>query len=95
MIVCAREECRIEFLPKTHNQKYCGAECCRVETNRRIMEKYYAKRDQRLGKTRHCDECGVTKLSRYNDSNVCGSCQIKASEESKKDILSWVTSISA
>lgn len=95
MIVCAREECHVAYEPKTHNQKYCCSECCRVETNRRIMEKYYAKRDQRLGKARYCDDCKVTKLSRYNDSHICGSCSLKNEEESKRNVLSLVMQMTA
>jgi hypothetical protein len=35
-------ECKNDFEFKTHNQKYCSQQCCRVATNKRIMEKYYA-----------------------------------------------------
>ena len=43
-MICANTECAKEFDSKTHNQKYCSDECCRVATNRRIMEKYYEKK---------------------------------------------------
>ena len=43
-MICAREECGIEFEQKTHNQKYCSDECCRIATNKRIMDKYYKKK---------------------------------------------------
>lgn len=93
--ICAREECQLEFEKNTHNQKYCGAECCRIETNRRIMEKYYARRDQRLGKVRYCDLCRTTKLSRYNDSHICGSCKMKSAEETRMNVLNMVSAIVA
>lgn len=95
MLVCAREECSEVYKPKTHNQKYCGPECCRIETNRRIMEKYYAKKDQRAGKIRLCSSCGVTRLSRYNDSRICGSCELKDQENSRKSILGMINALSA
>lgn len=75
MIKCANDGCEEEFTPSTHNQKYHSAECCRIATNRRIMEKYYAKRDQKAGKVRYCAECKTTRLSRYNDSQICGPCK--------------------
>jgi hypothetical protein len=74
LITCARDKCEERFLQKTHNQKYCSDECCRLATNKRIMEKYYARRDQRQGVPRFCKICGVTKLSRYNDGEICSSC---------------------
>jgi hypothetical protein len=75
LIICARNGCDNEFAKKTHNQKYCTDECCRLATNERIMEKYYEKRDQRQGKTRYCKVCETTRLSRYNDSQVCSPCK--------------------
>jgi hypothetical protein len=39
VMICANKECAKDFEPKTHNQKYCTDECCRIATNRRIMEK--------------------------------------------------------
>lgn len=77
MIKCARTGCEVDFQPSTHNQKYHNAECCRVATNARIMEKYYAQRDRQKGKTRFCRKCQITKLSRYNDSDTCNSCKAK------------------
>lgn len=70
---CANDGCNIEFVSKTHNQKYHDAECCRLATNRKIMEKYYARRAQRLGHKRFCMKC-ESELSRYNNANMCNSC---------------------
>lgn len=86
-LVCANEGCEITFHPKTHNQKYHNDECCRLATNKRIMEKYYAKRDQRLGKTRFCAVCGVTKLSRYNDSMICSACASRKQELANNSVV--------
>lgn len=94
MIICAREGCEVEFEPATHNQKYHDSECCRIATNRRIMEKYYAKRDQKAGKTRFCMVCKTTKLSRYNDSQVCGSCQVAPVAEANNAVAAMLLSVS-
>lgn len=94
MSICAKRGCETEYTAKTHNQKYCSAECCRVATNQRIMEKYYAKRDQKAGKARLCRKCKVTKLSRYNDSPICGACSlatISAANNAVASMLSAVT----
>ena len=72
-MICANKECLKEFDAKTHNQKYCSDECCRVATNRRIMEKYYEKKAIRNGAPRSC-KCG-NKLSRYNTGNLCSMCE--------------------
>jgi hypothetical protein len=42
-MICGNKECAKDFDAKTHNQKYCSDECCRIATNKRIMEKYYEK----------------------------------------------------
>ena len=43
-MICLNLECSKLFEPKTHNQKYCSDDCCRVATNKKIMEKYYEKK---------------------------------------------------
>ena len=93
MIICARKDCGVEFEPRTHNQKYHNAECCRIATNRRIMEKYYAKQAQRLGKERWCERCEITRLSRYNDTQICGPCSLKEVEESRRAIVSMFAAV--
>ena len=69
---CAYESCSKEFEKKTHNQKYCDADCCRKATNERIMLRYYEKRDNRRGKKRVCTDkdCNIP-LSRYNEEDYC------------------------
>ena len=64
--------CNDRFVPNTHNQKYCSAECCRVATNRRIMQRYYERKRNRQGQARVCSYKGcATRLSRYNDEERC------------------------
>lgn len=77
MNICAREDCEVEFTKKTHNQKYCTDECCRLATNSRIMVGYYKTRDRQRGVERWCEVCASTKLSRYNASDVCAACTAK------------------
>lgn len=92
--VCAREGCDDEAERKTHNQKYCSDECCRLATNQRIMEKYYARRDQRQGVARYCGDCGVTRLSRYNDSLVCGACKIQKEVAANNSVMAMISAAS-
>lgn len=93
MLTCARNGCDVEFEAKTHNQKYCGPECCRIATNKRIMEKYYDKRDRRRGKVRYCKDCEVTRLSRYNDSSVCGPCKEKKMVSINESLATMLSSV--
>lgn len=74
---CAREGCDEQYLKKTHNQKYCTDECCRLATNSRIMIGYYKTRDRQRGVERWCEVCTSTKLSRYNPSDICAACKAK------------------
>ena len=53
-MICINLECKKKFDAKTHNQKYCSDECCRVSTNKRIMEKYYEKKAIKNGALRYC-----------------------------------------
>ena len=75
-------ECKVEFEFKTHNQKYCSSQCCRVATNKRIMEKYYAKRARLRGEKRLCS-CG-RRLSMYNPEAICATC-FHQNKNNKKD----------
>ena len=92
-MICSNKECAIEFEAKTHNQKYCSDECCRVATNRRIMEKYYEKKAIRNGAPRDCKKC-KTKLSRYNTQDVCIICEKNSALKNKSKILGMIDDIS-
>lgn len=92
-MICNNKECAKEFTPKTHNQKYCSDECCRIATNRRIMEKYYEKKAIRNGAQRTCKKCD-TKLSRYNQNDVCVICERNINLESKKAIWQILNDLS-
>ena len=77
-MICAYEDCDNEFTPKTHNQKYCSDECCRVATNLKIKQKYNDDKNRKSGAERFCSTKGCkNKLSRYNPSRICTACENK------------------
>jgi len=92
-MICANTDCKKDFTPKTHNQKYCSDECCRIFTNKRIMEKYYEKKEIRAGKIRACRVC-KGQLSRYNQSNICYLCEKKNITRHKNIVLEIIDEIS-
>ena len=92
-VVCARKECATPFVKVTHNQKYCTNECCRIETNRKIMEKYHERAAIKRGKKRSCKSCG-TSLSRYNEGKICGACETRKREAHVGEAAALVGSVS-
>lgn len=90
---CARTECAKEFTKVTHNQKYCTNECCRIETNRKIMEKYHERAAIRRGKKRLCKSC-ETPLSRYNANEMCGACETTRRNENLGEAAALVAAVS-
>lgn len=92
-MICGNKDCAKEFNAKTHNQKYCSDECCRVATNKRIMEKYYEKKAIRNGAFRGCKKCKV-KLSRYNQTDLCTVCEKKINLTNKESLLGMIDEIS-
>ena len=90
-MICANKECSKEFNAKTHNQKYCSDECCRIATNRRIMEKYYEKKAIRNGALRNC-KCG-NRLSRYNVGSLCSTCEKNSSLKNKDKLKRIIDAI--
>ena len=92
VVNCARTECGKGFTKTTHNQKYCSNECCRIETNRKIMEKYHERAAIKRGKKRVCSSCG-TALSRYNEGKICGGCETKKRNENTGEANALVGSV--
>jgi hypothetical protein len=92
-MICSNKDCAKDFNPKTHNQKYCCDECCRVATNKKIMEKYYEKKAIRSGAKRECKKCG-SRLSRYNQSTVCSKCEKNSAIQNRSSILRMINDIS-
>jgi hypothetical protein len=89
---CLNIECKKDFISKTHNQKYCSDECCRIATNKRIMEKYYEKKAIKNGAPRKCKGC-VGFLSRYNNDLYCAKCIKSKSSNYKKKIMDLLDDI--
>ena len=81
-MICANSECKKDFQNKTHNQKYCSDECCRIATNKRIMDKYYEKKAIKNGAIRKCKKC-KSELSRYNSSDICSTCEKEVAVRSR------------
>lgn len=92
-MICANKECLKVFEAKTHNQKYCSDECCRVATNKKIMEKYYEKKAIRSGVKRECSICKAI-LSRYNQSKICSKCEKDNVVKHRKKIMGMINDIS-
>lgn len=92
VVNCAREECGKGFTKTTHNQKYCSNECCRIETNRKIMEKYHERAAIRRGKKRVCNVC-ETPLSRYNENKICGGCEVRKRNENLGEAAALVGAV--
>lgn len=92
-MICANKECAKVFNAKTHNQKYCCDECCRIATNKKIMEKYYEKKAIRSGAKRECKIC-KSRLSRYNQSNVCAKCEKNSAIKNRSTLLRMINDIS-
>jgi hypothetical protein len=92
-MICSNKECAKDFDAKTHNQKYCSDECCRVATNKRIMEKYYEKKAIKNGALRKCKKCSI-RLSRYNQNEICSSCEKNINLKNKNTLLGMLDEIS-
>lgn len=94
-MICAYEKCKKKFEPKTHNQKYCSDECCRIATNEKLKEKYYDKKARLAGKKRICKskDCNIV-LSRYQEQNICVRCQSKEKAKQKQEIIEMVRRVS-
>ena len=91
-MICLNSECGKDFESKTHNQKYCSDECCRVATNKRIMEKYYEKKAIKNGAPRKCKGCPGF-LSRYNSEAYCAKCIKSSHTKNKKNLMDIVNDI--
>ena len=72
---CANPNCKKPFMPRVYNAIYCNAECRKIITNQKVLQRYYDKK-ARLSSRRICEtkECN-TVLSRYNEENICESCK--------------------
>jgi hypothetical protein len=93
-VICAYEYCQKEFEPKTHNQKYCSDECCRIATNEKLRQAYYDKKDRLAGKPRKCKTQGCNvMLSMYNEGKICDKCINEKKEKERKSIVDMVKNV--
>lgn len=92
-MICFNSECSKEFNPKTHNQKYCSDNCCRLATNKKIMEKYYEKKAIKGGVKRSCTKCN-SRLSRYNSEKICAKCIKSNNSQYKSELLEAINDAS-
>lgn len=83
--------CTSPFESNKKNQKYCTPACCRLATNKKIMEKYYENKKRLSGYKRYCD-CGQL-LSRYNENSQCYECIQKESVDNRDNILEVINSV--
>lgn len=84
--ICANDDCKKEFIAKVYNATYCGAECRRLITNKKLLDNYHEKKrnkhKKRICKTKDCN----TILSTYNKENICEQCK---KERYIKRLVSW------
>ena len=93
-MICIREGCENSFEAKTHNQKYCSDECCRIATNEKLKQAYYDKKARLAGKKRICKNKGCEVVpSRYESRNICNKCVGAEKQKEKKDILDMLRSV--
>lgn len=82
------EWCDNQFQPKVSYQIYCSVECREFATREKITERYsITRRSKMAARNRLCKSC-KSKLSAYNDDDLCQKCLINPAEVKKalKDI---------
>lgn len=77
--------CNNYFTANVSYQVYCTTACRDEATKEKISDRQkFLKRQKRQGKDRFCvGKCG-TRLSIYNDNNVCDNCNTHNKELKKK-----------
>lgn len=93
IVDCARTDCENEFPKTTHNMKFCSSECCRIQTNRKIMADYHENKAILNGKKRSCLTCS-TALSRYNPNKYCAACETRMKESEADAVTDLLASVS-
>ncbi len=83
--------CGDPFESNKKNQKYCTPSCCRLATNKKIMEKYYENKKRLGGEKRYC-YCGQL-LSRYNENVICYQCEKSEKDNSRENILEVIANV--
>lgn len=94
-MICARKGCKNKFEPRTHNQKYCCDECCKIATNLNIKKKYQDKKQRLAGKKRFCKNKNCKQiLTKYNEGNICNLCLAKEKKKEREEILEMLNGVS-
>jgi len=87
-MICSREGCENPFEPRTHNQKYCCDECCKIATNLKIKEKYYYKKARLAGEKFICANRGCNQvLNKFTVNTTCEVCRAKEKEKERQSLL--------
>jgi hypothetical protein len=77
--------CNKVFEPAVSYQIYCTIECRDEATKEKIAYRQkFLKRKKKGEKTRYCSGGCGTKLSFYNDSDMCDKCHISQKELKRK-----------
>lgn len=84
--ICSNQECLKPFVAKVYNTIYCSAECRKVVTNKKLLDNYHKKKENKT-KKRVCEtkDCS-TVLSTYNQEDLCEACKV---ERYIKRLVSW------
>lgn len=73
--ICQNSDCGKQFIAKVYNTIYCSPDCRKVVTNKKLLDNYYRKKEnktkKRVCKTKDCK----TVLSKYNDEEICEQCK--------------------
>lgn len=93
LAICERVGCKEQFIKTTHNMKFHSSECCRVQTNETIKQKYHERVAIRRGKKRMCLACNISVLSRYNDNKLCAACELKSKKVHRGEAAMLVGSV--
>jgi hypothetical protein len=75
--------CDSQFEPNVKYQIYCSTDCRESATKEKIAQRYAITRRNRLiGKDRVCKSC-KTRLSAYNDEDLCQICLVNPTDVAK------------
>lgn len=84
--ICANQDCQQSFIAKVYNTIYCSSECRKIVTNKKLLENYHRKKENK-NKKRECKtkDC-KTVLSKYNQEDICEQCK---SERFIQRLVGW------
>ena len=83
---CSNPDCQKEFLAKVYNTIYCSPECRKVITNKKLLDNYYRRKENKTKKRVCITKTCNTVLSRYNDEDICEQCK---SERFIQRLVGW------